>query len=107
MVQVLGRGSFGKVMLVEKKDNKKIFAMKILNKSAIVKRNQVPLLPAATPWPFTLNALLFQVEHTKAERQILENIDHPFLVKLRYAFQTPAKLYFVRTLSEQAVTFAR
>lgn len=36
-----------------------------------------------------------QVEHTKAERSILESIDHPNLVKLRYAFQSPSKLYLV------------
>ena len=29
-----------------------------------------------------------------AERDILEKIDSPFIVKLHYAFQTPAKLYF-------------
>ena len=32
---------------------------------------------------------------TVAERDILEKIDSPFIVKLHYAFQTPAKLYFV------------
>jgi len=36
-----------------------------------------------------------QVEHTKTERQILELIDHPFIIKLKYAFQTPEKLYFI------------
>lgn len=33
--------------------------------------------------------------HTKAEREILEKISNPFIVKLHYAFQTPDKLYFV------------
>jgi serine/threonine protein kinase len=32
---------------------------------------------------------------TQAERDILEKIDSPFIAKLHYAFQTPAKLYFV------------
>ena len=32
---------------------------------------------------------------TLAERDILEKIDSPFIVKLHYAFQTPGKLYFV------------
>lgn len=49
--------------------------MKVLSKALVVKRNQV--------------------EHTQAERAILESIDHPFLIKLRYAFQTPTKLYLV------------
>lgn len=76
ILQVIGRGSFGKVMLVRKKDTKAIYAMKILRKENIIARNQV--------------------EHTKAERAILESLSHPFLVKMRYAFQTPTKLYLVR-----------
>ena len=78
LLTVIGRGSFGKVMQVRKKggaDVGAIYAMKILRKEAIIERNQV--------------------EHTKAERQILEEIDHPFLMKMHYAFQTPPKLYFV------------
>jgi len=49
--------------------------MKILKKKYMIKKNQV--------------------EHTKTERQILELIDHPFIIKLKYAFQTPEKLYFI------------
>jgi len=36
---VLGRGTYGKVMLVEKKDNKKCYAMKTLRKKYIVDEN--------------------------------------------------------------------
>jgi serine/threonine protein kinase len=36
-----------------------------------------------------------QVEHIKTERKILELIDHPFIIKLKYAFQTPENLYLV------------
>ena len=74
-LKVIGKGSYGTVLLVEKKDDKKIYAMKILKKKAMIKRNQV--------------------NHIKAERKIMELIDHPFIVKLRYAFQTPQKLYFI------------
>jgi serine/threonine protein kinase len=63
---VLGRGSFGKVMLVEHKKTQKLFAMKILRKEAIEKKNQII--------------------HTKAERKIMECINHPFIVKLHFAF---------------------
>ena len=73
--KVLGRGSFGKVMLVRKKDNQKYYAMKILKKESVIARNQV--------------------EHTKAERKILQQLQHPFLMTLRYAFQSSAKLYLV------------
>jgi len=75
MLKVIGRGSFGKVMQVRKKGENNIYAMKILKKKAIIQRNQL--------------------EHTKAERKILEALHHPFLMTLRYAFQTETKLYFV------------
>lgn len=35
------------------------------------------------------------MEHTLAEKTILEHINHPFLVGLDYAFQTDQKIYFV------------
>jgi len=76
LIKVIGRGSFGKVMLVTLKgDESKVFALKVLIKAAIIERNQV--------------------EHTVAEREILEMIDHPFLMKMHWAFQTEHKLYFV------------
>lgn len=76
LIKVIGRGSFGKVMLVTLKgDESKVFALKVLLKSSIIERNQV--------------------EHTLAEREILEIIDHPFLMKMYWAFQTEHKLYFV------------
>lgn len=75
LIRVIGKGSFGKVTLVRKKTNSKIFAMKILSKSHLLKRKQV--------------------EHTKTERRVLSVASHPFIVGLHYAFQTQAKLYFV------------
>eukprot|EP01083_Nonionella_stella_P064611 168603_1 len=74
-LKVIGRGSFGKVMQVREKKTGEIYAMKILKKSAIIARNQV--------------------EHTRAERKILEALQHPFLMGLQYAFQSKGKLYFV------------
>ena len=74
-LKVIGKGSYGKVLLVEKNDDKQIYAMKVLKKKAMIKRNQLP--------------------HIKAERKIMELVDHPFIVKLRYAFQNPQKLYMV------------
>eukprot|EP01125_Pyxidicula_operculata_P003948 TRINITY_DN1552_c0_g3_i4.p1 TRINITY_DN1552_c0_g3~~TRINITY_DN1552_c0_g3_i4.p1 ORF type:complete len:485 (+),score=110.46 TRINITY_DN1552_c0_g3_i4:160-1455(+) len=78
MLKVIGKGSFGKVLLVRKKAGLhagKVFAMKCLNKAVIVQRNEV--------------------EHTKAEQSILTKLDFPFLVTLHYSFQTTHKLYFI------------
>lgn len=73
--KLLGKGSFGKVMLVRKKDTNSIYAMKVIKKGLIEKYRHV--------------------DHTKTERKILGELDHPFLVKLRYAFQSKTKLYMV------------
>ena len=67
MLEVVGKGSFGKVILVQMKSTGKIYAMKILSKSTVVQRKQVT--------------------HTKAENSILQQIQHPFIIKLHYAFQ--------------------
>ncbi|GLD99531.1 hypothetical protein PINS_up008257 [Pythium insidiosum] len=75
LIRVIGKGSFGKVTLVRKKTNSKIFAMKILSKAHLLKRKQI--------------------EHTKTERRVLSVVSHPFIVGLHYAFQTDTKLYFV------------
>merc|ERR1719506_2074605 len=74
-IKVIGKGSFGKVMLVRKKDTAVLYAMKVLTKTNIIKRNQV--------------------EHTRTERHVLGYIRHPFIVGLVFAFQTKDKLYFV------------
>lgn len=75
LLKVLGRGGFGKVMMVRHKATGEIYAMKVLHKEAIIARNQV--------------------QHTKTERNILQVIDHPNIVKLHYAFQSEGKLYLV------------
>ena len=74
-LKVVGRGAFGKVMQVRKKSDGCIYAMKILKKSEIIEKGQV--------------------EHTMAEKEILCQIDHPFIVCLRYSFQTKEKLYII------------
>lgn len=65
-------------MLVRRKgeeDSSQVYAMKTLNKKVLLQRSQIA--------------------HTKTERAILQQIDHPYIVSLRYAFQTPVKLYLV------------
>lgn len=75
LLKVVGKGSFGKVMQVKKKDTGLIYAMKVLKKEQLVKRKQVA--------------------HTQTERKVLQNVDHPFIVSLRFAFQSDVKLYMI------------
>jgi len=78
LLRVLGKGSFGKVVLVRKRTGKEsggLFAMKILRKAHLVKRRQI--------------------ERTKTERKVLSVVDHPFIMRLHFAFQGDEKLYLV------------
>ena len=94
-LKVIGRGSFGKVMLVKKKDNHKLYAMKILKKKCIIARRQIGMFIQFKLFNSPLIAVGKYTEHTKAERRILESLQHPFCMTLRYAFQTASKLYLV------------
>ncbi|XP_075709570.1 ribosomal protein S6 kinase alpha-1 [Rhinoderma darwinii] len=77
LLKVLGQGSFGKVFLVRKitpPDNNQLYAMKVLKKATLKVRDRV---------------------RTKMERDILAEVNHPFVVRLHYAFQTEGKLYLI------------
>uniref|UniRef100_A0A665TF35 Ribosomal protein S6 kinase n=1 Tax=Echeneis naucrates TaxID=173247 RepID=A0A665TF35_ECHNA len=79
LLRVLGKGGYGKVFQVRKvvgAASGKIFAMKVLKKAMIVRNAK-------------------DTAHTKAERNILEEVKHPFIVDLIYAFQTGGKLYLI------------
>lgn len=78
LLKLLGRGGFGKVVLCENMKDGLAYAMKILRKKDIVESDQV--------------------EHTKAERTILQHVNHPFLVSLHSAFSNRRKIYFVMEL---------
>lgn len=76
ILKMLGKGSFGKVYMArERGTDGKIYAMKVLRKSELIKRNQVG--------------------HTVMERKIMSSIDHPFIVGLKYSFQTASKLVMI------------
>lgn len=73
---LVGKGAFGKVWKVRKKDTGKIYAMKILRKKEVLEQNLV--------------------EHTNLERDIMAVFgSHPFIINLYFAFQTADKLHFV------------
>uniref|UniRef100_A0A8C6Z7U0 non-specific serine/threonine protein kinase n=1 Tax=Nothoprocta perdicaria TaxID=30464 RepID=A0A8C6Z7U0_NOTPE len=77
LLKVLGQGSYGKVFLVRKikgSDAAQLYAMKVLKKATLKVRDRV---------------------RSKMERDILAEVNHPFIVKLHYAFQTEGKLYLI------------
>uniref|UniRef100_H2YHW2 cAMP-dependent protein kinase n=1 Tax=Ciona savignyi TaxID=51511 RepID=H2YHW2_CIOSA len=74
-LKTLGTGSFGRVILVKRKENTSFYAMKILDKQKVVK--------------------LKQVEHTLNEKKILQAINFPFLVKMDFSFKDNSNLYMV------------
>ncbi|KAG9007150.1 hypothetical protein FRB94_014623 [Tulasnella sp. JGI-2019a] len=75
LLKIIGRGSFGKVMQVRKRDTNRIYALKTIKKAHIASRNEIT--------------------HTLAERTVLAQVNNPFIVPLKFSFQSPAKLYFV------------
>jgi serum/glucocorticoid-regulated kinase 2 len=75
IISTLGKGYFGKVFLVEKKIDKKLFALKVISKLEIVKKNFF--------------------DNLKNEKNIMEKIKNPFVVNLEYCFATPAYVFFV------------
>lgn len=92
MLKVLGKGTFGKVVMCRDKVTKEVFAMKILKKDVIVAKDEIA--------------------HTLTENRVLQSTKHPFLTvsfvlanlllafifylqSLRYSFQTHDRLCFV------------
>jgi len=75
---MIGKGAFGRVLLATKRtgsERGRAFAVKVLDKEVVKQTGQAA--------------------HTRAERQTLASLRHPFVVRLRYAFQSKARLYLV------------
>ena len=75
VIKVIGRGSYGKVCLVEFEQTKELFAMKSLKKNVLLDEEQV--------------------ESTLLEKNILQSLNYPFLVGLVFCFQTEERVFFV------------
>jgi serine/threonine protein kinase SCH9 len=78
ILKLIGKGTFGQVYQVRKKDTQRIYAMKVLSKKVIIQKKEI--------------------QHTIGERNILvrtATTDSPFIVGLKFSFQTPTDLYLV------------
>ncbi|KAL9608529.1 MAG: hypothetical protein Q9167_006643 [Letrouitia subvulpina] len=78
ILKLVGKGTFGQVYLVRKKDTQRLYAMKVLSKKVIVQKKEVA--------------------HTLGERNILVRTavaESPFIVGLKFSFQTATDLYLV------------
>ncbi|OQR91891.1 protein kinase [Achlya hypogyna] len=71
-LSVIGKGAFGKVLLVRHKTSRQMHAMKIISKQFLVEMNSV--------------------EYMKSEREIMTKVNHPFIIGLKYAFQNESKV---------------
>ncbi|TKA78810.1 hypothetical protein B0A55_02236 [Friedmanniomyces simplex] len=78
VLKLIGKGTFGQVFQVRKKDTRRIYAMKVLSKKVIIQKKEI--------------------QHTIGERNILvrtATTESPFIVGLKFSFQTSADLYLV------------
>lgn len=75
VIRLIGKGDVGRVYLVARKTTGKLYAMKILSKEEMIKRNKV--------------------RRVLTEREILVTAQHPFIVPLYYSFQSKDYLYFI------------
>ena len=74
-LSVIGKGTYAKVMLVRSKVDHQVYAMKVLKKKYIIEKGQE--------------------KNIMTEKNILCELQHPFLVSLKECFQDEHKLYFI------------
>ena len=79
-MEEIGSGSFGTVYKVKKNNTGEVFAMKSLSKPVLRKHKQL--------------------KYAISECKIMKQLNHPFIVKLHYAFQTSKYLYLTLELCE-------
>ncbi|KAM5272460.1 serine/threonine-protein kinase 32B isoform 2-T2 [Ctenodactylus gundi] len=75
ILRAIGKGSFGKVCIVQKRDTRKMYAMKYMNKQKCIERDEV--------------------RNVFRELQIMQGLEHPFLVNLWYSFQDEEDMFMV------------
>lgn len=74
-LKTIGKGTFGKVLLVKSKNDQNFYALKCIKKSQILEKKCITQI--------------------KTEKKVLEKLDHPFIVKLYSTFQTADKIFML------------
>ena len=85
MLKIVGKGTFGKVFKVQHNVSKKIYAMKCIRKDVILKNENMDSL--------------------KLEKEILYEMNHPFIVGMDYVFSDEARIYFLMDFVEGGELF--
>ena len=75
LLKLIGEGAFGKVLVVRNRLDKQLYAMKVISKKLLKKKNNVLYM--------------------RSERDILTKVQHPFIVSLHFAFQSESKVFLV------------
>lgn len=97
LIRVIGRGSYAKVLMVELRRTRRVYAMKVIKKE-LVTDDEVSNCCCAIQFPFFLTIYNFfqDIDWVQTEKHVFETAsNHPFLVGLHSCFQTASRLFFV------------
>jgi serine/threonine kinase 32 len=92
LLRVVGRGAFGKVRIVERKDTGLSFALKYIRKD----EGACAYWAVSRVSPCLTSAIVVRSESVRniiRERRMLEHVNHPFICNLRYSFQDIEYMY--------------
>jgi atypical protein kinase C iota type len=80
LIRVIGRGSYAKVLMVELKKTRRIYAMKVIKKALVTDDEDI--------------------DWVQTEKHVFETAsNHPFLVGLHSCFQTPSRFKKINLFS--------
>lgn len=75
MINIIGKGTFGKVYLVLNKHTKQLYAMKSIRKDIVLEHDSL--------------------ENLHLEKTILNQVNHPFIISMEFVFIKSLRIYFI------------
>ena len=86
MINIIGKGTFGKVYMVQNKNTKMLYAMKSIRKDIVIDHDSL--------------------ENIHLEKQILNQVNHPFIISMDFVFIKDFRIYFIMAFIQSAlITF--